>query len=98
MTQHVESFKCLRQDGFDLNRIAVFTERECEINFAAVHFRGESLLRQIAIELLQSFGDRDRCGHLRRRAIINLYTYLAHSNFQLLSSKPIAALPPDVRK
>ena len=62
VTQNVQTFKRLRQDRFDLNGLAVLLriERESKINFAAINARRQSLLRRVAVELLQRFADGDR--------------------------------------
>ena len=80
MPQDVEPFTRLRQDRFDLHRIAVFirAERVRQIDFAAVNPRRQGLLGHVAIQLLQSFRDRERRWHLCAGTVVNLYVNLAH--------------------
>ena len=83
MAQDFKPFARLRQHRFNLDRRTVAVrferrERAREINLVPVDTRSERLLRRIAVELLQSFADRDGVRHLRRLSILQLYVHFTH--------------------
>src|SRR2546421_7340173 len=80
MPQHVQPSERLGQHGFNLDRITICLrlDRIREIDLLAVYARSKSLLRQVAIELLQSFSDRDRRIDLRGGTIFKLDVNIAH--------------------
>src|SRR5205814_5157804 len=80
MPQHVQPRERLGQHRFNLDRVTILLRRNLisEIDLLAVYARRQSLLRQVAIELLQSFSDRNRRIDLRGGTIFKLDVNLAH--------------------
>jgi hypothetical protein len=80
MAQHIQACQSLWQYRLDLYCITIGLSfnRVSEIDLLPVYARSQRLLRQVAVELLQSFRNRDRRRHLRRRAIIKLDVNVAH--------------------
>src|SRR6185436_2674983 len=93
MTQNVQAFKRLRQNRLDDygRAVLVFRKGVGEVNFTTIHARGERLLGEITVELLQRFPDGDRSCDDCGRSVIKLYVKLAHllsgSTFLLIVSR-----------
>src|SRR5712692_3206106 len=81
VAQHIQTFQGLRQHRFDLDRISVRLriQRVGEIDFAAVDAGRQSLLSQVAVELLQSVTHGRRRRHRYWQTVFELYADLAHS-------------------